>query len=241
MNITHHTSSSKANSFTIDNIVIDCGIPNHPCDILCITHAHGDHIGYKPYTALRGYLKQCQAVVCTVEVYHSIIEVLEKSCQYELINLLKQKHAIDGFAQDFHTNTHRITPYNVYHDIPCNAFVIEEKVTGAKYVHITDTVKVDIIDDMKNADYYSIEANYDETLLNSNTLNGRRHAYVQERIKDTGHLSNAMTRQIIGELWGDKTKKVAIIHVSKDNNHDLLLRNVFADKRFIIPKGEVKL
>jgi phosphoribosyl 1,2-cyclic phosphodiesterase len=224
MNILHIATGSSGNCTLVNKIMIDCGVKTKATpEILCITHTHSDHIGKPPYTELRRILQHAR-LVTSLEVYEDLLN------KVPFKGLVQQQYALDGFAQQYHGD-YTITPIPMHHDVPCVGFLIEKE---QRYLHITDTVKVDITDNIKNCDYISIEANYDITLLESNTLNGRRHAFVQERVKDTGHLSNDATAKILGEIMGNRTKKVWLIHVSKDNNHEILLKNTFKDERIEI-------
>jgi phosphoribosyl 1,2-cyclic phosphodiesterase len=74
---------------------------------------------------------------------------------------------------------------------------------------------------IKNSDVYIMEANHDTEML----MMGRYPWSVKRRILgDTGHISNDESGLALTEMFGDRTKKIYLAHLSKDNNMKELAR-----------------
>ena len=70
---------------------------------------------------------------------------------------------------------------------------------------------------MRNADYYIIESNHNIKML----LQTNRPAELKQRIlSDFGHLSNEDSALYMSELIGDKTKEIALAHISEEANYN---------------------
>ena len=227
MRIVHHASGSKANGFeikTTDNIVIDCGVKDIACDVLCVTHTHGDHFQY-----FGEYLLKCKKLVASSGVVSDMIK------KHPVLKpMILEKLCVDDFSETYVTEHYTIEVFDLYHDVPCCGFIIQEY-NGQKYVHITDTGHVDITQNMKNADYVSIESNYDPYLLQQ-SKRGRR---LKSRIERT-HLSNEQAATIAHQITR-KNGCVAFIHISNGTNyptiakmeHEAILNGITA----IYPEG----
>jgi phosphoribosyl 1,2-cyclic phosphodiesterase len=231
MKIKHIASGSKANAFEITTSItirIDAGVKHtKPFDTLCITHTHGDHTKY-----FEQYLKLCNHLSTSIDVFHDLIRKyphLEKE--------IDNKYTHDAFSEEYHNQGTTIKHYDMVHDVPCCAFkIIHEE---ESYLHITDTVEVELHEDFYNCTYYSIEANYNDFMLMTSDISD----FLRNRIKDTGHLSNEHTRAILHEITGDKTKVIGIIHMSGDRNNVGLAKVEFEEVdikgKILFPKGEV--
>lgn len=68
---------------------------------------------------------------------------------------------------------------------------------------------------VKNADAYLVESNHDVQMLR---MGGYPWNLKQRILGDKGHLSNEDGALVMADILGDKTKKVFLGHLSKENN-----------------------
>lgn len=78
--------------------------------------------------------------------------------------------------------------------------------------YVSDRVKETII----NADCYVFESNHDENMVR---VSGYPWKVQQRILSDSGHLSNTDAAVVLSEIIGDKTKRVFLAHLSKENNY----------------------
>jgi len=229
MIITHHASGSKANAYTIrttDRIVIDAGVKGLECEVFLLTHTHGDHYRY-----FGEYIAKCKVFVTSMAV---LDDVLRKN--WALKQLIMEKIRVDAFADTYVTEHYYIKPFDLKHDVPCCGFIIQEY-QGHKYVHVSDTGWFKVTDDMKNADFLTIESNYDESMLRA----GNRYRKLKERIERT-HLSNTEAAELAYQITR-QNGLVAFVHTSSECNYPMIAKNAHRAKldgiRAIYPEGEV--
>lgn len=115
-----------------------------------------------------------------------------------------------------------IESFGVSHDAADPMFYVFHH-QGSKLVLITDTGYVS--DRMKglisNADAYVFESNHDVQMLRM----GRYPWSIKRRIlSDVGHVSNEDAAIAMGEVAGDRTKRIYLAHLSQDNNMKDLAR-----------------
>ena len=209
MKITNLASGSKGNSTLIEldnkNILIDIGLPlsnlekrlGRPfpkIDILIITHTHTDHI---------------KGIKTIVRKQNPRIYTLENDLQdkVESKKISNEKEIIE--------NNLTIELFDLSHDVPCSGVYIKDK--NKELVYITDTgyIKDKIIKKYQNKDIYIIESNYEEEMLR----NGKYPYHLKQRIRsDRGHISNEDSCKYLKKLIGNKTKYIALAHLSEENN-----------------------
>ncbi len=147
---------------------------------------------------------------------------------FNLINESKRYALKDTIPLDL---THTLSPYKEYtfgtfivkpistsHDAtnPCG-YVF--KVGEEKLVYLTDSGRIPIktFREMKDADIYFIESNYDDNML----FHSGRPSFLIERIfSNHGHLSNTQSATYIAKLISNKTKKIILAHLSEDCNRE---------------------
>ena len=109
-----------------------------------------------------------------------------------------------------------VTPLATSHDAFAPiGFLFENSIE--KLVYMTDTgfISEKNLEVMRNADYYIIESNHNIKML----LQTNRPAELKQRIlSDFGHLSNEDSALYMSELIGDKTKEIALAHISEEAN-----------------------
>ena len=89
---------------------------------------------------------------------------------------------------------------------------------GLKKVSIASDlgcITPNVVDEMSDSDLLMIEANYDEEML----LGGSYPDFLKRAIKgDHGHLSNDDAGRLSAKTVAARTKKIVLVHLSKENN-----------------------
>ena len=95
---------------------------------------------------------------------------------------------------------------------------------GSKKISIASDlgcITASVVDEMSGSDLLMIEANYDERML----LGGSYPDFLKRAIKgDHGHLSNDDAGRLSAKTASSKTKKVVLVHLSKENNSPEIAR-----------------
>ncbi len=173
----------------------------NPSDIeaVIITHTHIDHIA-----GLKVFLKKYKPVLYISNKMYPDLKEIIGNCEYQIID---DKFLISDLA---------ITPITLSHDAPdIKGYLFESN--GKKLVHITDTGYINnkYLELLKNCDAYNFESNHDVKML----MDGKYQFHLKQRIlSDKGHLSNKDSAYYLSKLIGLKTKKIVLIHLSRDNN-----------------------
>lgn len=180
---------------------------------IIVTHDHADHI--KSVGALSSELHI--PVYATSKVHEGIERnyCVKKKVSKENIRILTK-------GETLKVGEFEVTPFDVPHDSTDNVGfriswngIIFCLITDAGYV--TDEMKKQI----SVANYLVLEANYDETMLET----GPYPVYLKRRIaSNTGHLSNDSCANALAENMTDKLKKVWFCHISEENNHPELVK-----------------
>jgi phosphoribosyl 1,2-cyclic phosphodiesterase len=223
------SSGSKQNCFYIESgneaILIDAGIAYKrllsylemigrqatQIKAIFITHEHGDHV--------RG-LKRIAASIGVPVYIHS---ESRESLNFELENW---RELIDGVAILF--GGIEILPFEVTHDaINTFGFMVSD---GDKNIFLASDVGMyddKLIEFGKSADLVAIEANYDPEMLRTSMY----HYALKKRIQgNNGHLSNNDSVGFLDTIMNGRTKNVVFLHLSENNNHPNLLRNLVMEE-----------
>jgi phosphoribosyl 1,2-cyclic phosphodiesterase len=221
-------SGSTGNSLYIETeqqrLLIDCGLSGKkmiellgqigrcPEDIdgILVTHEHSDHIKGLGVFARR-FHTPVYANRKTWQAMSSGIGEIPTEQKFEFA---------PNTTQDF--GGLAIESFSVSHDAADPMFYVvhdhEKQLTiltdlGYVSTHIKGLIK--------NSDAYIMEANHDTEML----MMGRYPWSVKRRILgDTGHISNDESGLALTEMFGDRTKKIYLAHLSKDNNMKELAR-----------------
>ncbi len=182
------------------------GLSLKDIDGILLTHEHSDHISGLG-VILRKY---------DIPVYGSAgtIDGTKYSKYVDKVDLeLFKEIDID---KKFKINTLSINPFEIPHDatMPC-AYRISDREKSCAIATDLGCYNDYIINNLKNSDVMLIEANHDIRMLQT----GAYPYYLKQRILgDHGHLCNEMSGRLIDSLLCDKTKKIFLGHLSKENN-----------------------
>lgn len=213
MKITYLGNGSSGNSTHVSDgttsILIDNGLPLKKVSQvnggILVTHGHSDHI-----SGIERYCKK-----------YNVKAIIDPSFMLEeKINelFLQEKNFREGFS----IGTLRVQPFDVWHDVPCYGFIINEE-----YIHLTDTGKIPFTlirhIEKNNIKVLYIESNYDEDLMENSSYDPLLIA----RIKGpSGHLSNQDVTAFIEKNSNilDKLENIVIGHLSESNNTPEILQ-----------------
>ena len=177
-------------------------------DIVLITHTHSDHT-----SALKVLLNKNHPLLFIDEEMLSQLDFVK---DYDNIEFRFKDFDFDGTIIDmFHTS----------HDAPASrGYIIKDE--NESFVYITDTGYINqrLFKKLYNHNKYVFESNHDVELL----MHGRYPQWLKSRIlSDKGHLSNAQAGFYLSKIIGPDTKKIALAHLSKENNDpEVALREV---------------
>lgn len=210
-------------------LLIDCGLSGKKTtdllnkvdrdpkelDAILVTHEHRDHIHGVGVLARRYNL----------DIYAN--EKTWKAMEPKLGKLdVGQKH-IFSLGKTMTIGDVDIASFGVSHDAVEPQFYTFHK-DGKQFVMLTDTGYVSDWTRglVKNADAYLIESNHDLEMLRM----GKYPWSLKQRILgDKGHLSNEDGALTLSEIVGDRTKRVYLGHLSKENNLKRLARDTVED------------
>ncbi|EHJ52337.1 MBL fold metallo-hydrolase [Streptococcus macacae] len=215
-------SGSSGNSFYLETskkkILVDAGLSGKKLaqlmseidrsladvDALLVTHEHKDHIHGVGVLA-RKYGLDIYANEETWQAMDGMIGQIDSS-QRHLFEMGKVKTFGDIDIESF----------GVSHDAAAPQFYRFMK-DGKSFVMLTDTGYVSdrMAGIIENADGYLIEANHDIEILRSGIYPWRLK---QRILSDKGHLSNDDGAETMIRTLGNKTKKIYLGHLSKENN-----------------------
>lgn len=230
-------SSSSGNMFHIEtnkaNILIDVGVSYKAINeglksigkdisdinAVFITHEHIDHIKGLPLLCRKN----------DIPIY-----ALGKTAKY-LEDALNEKNIKNNifelkYGQAYKIKDIEFSPFETSHDaiMPCGYRL---KSGNSTLTFATDLgyVSDNVMENLKEADFAILEANYDNTLLDF----GKYPYMLKRRIKSNiGHLSNDNTADAIAELAKFNKKDFLLAHLSKNNNNKEIMLNTISDNLY---------
>ena len=230
-------SSSSGNMFHIEtnkaNILIDVGVSYKAINeglksigkdisdinAVFITHEHIDHIKGLPLLCRKN----------DIPIY-----ALGKTAKY-LEDALNEKNIKNNifelkYGQAYKIKDIEFSPFETSHDaiMPCGYMLISGNST---LTFATDLgyVSDNVMENLKEADFAILEANYDNTLLDF----GKYPYMLKRRIKSNiGHLSNDNTADAIAELAKFDKKDFLLAHLSENNNNKEIMLNTISDNLY---------
>ncbi|RYL90861.1 MBL fold metallo-hydrolase [Sporolactobacillus sp. THM7-4] len=227
-------SGSTGNSLYLETedqrLLIDCGlsgkkmidllgrINRRPEDIdaILVTHEHSDHVKGLGVFARRFHTPVYANEKTWQAMSPSIGEIpLEQKFIFQA-NTIKSFCSLD------------IESFSVSHDAADPMFFVFHQ-QDKKLTLLTDLgyVSEHIKGIIGDSDIYVMESNHDTEML----MMGRYPWNVKRRIiGDTGHISNDESGVALRDVLGNRTKKIYLAHLSKDNNMKELARMSVAEK-----------
>lgn len=199
-------------------LLVDCGfsgkkaeallqkINRRPEDLnaILVTHEHNDHIKGVGVLARRYGL----------DVYAN--EKTWQAMESKLGNIkLENKHHFD-MDKTVTLGDIDVSSFGVSHDAADPQFYTFQK-DNKRFVMLTDTGYVSdrMRGYVKNADAYLFESNHDLSMLR---MGSYPWSLKQRILGDKGHLSNEDGALALAEIVGDRTKRVYLGHLSRENN-----------------------
>ena len=173
-------------------------------DAIFVTHEHRDHIHGVGVLA-RKYGIDIYANEPTWRAMNPLIGEVKTD----------QKHIFDlGTTLTF--GDMDIESFGVSHDAVSPQFYRFHR-NNKSFVVLTDTgyCSDHVRGVVKNADAYLVESNHDVQMLR---MGGYPWNLKQRILGDKGHLSNEDGALVMADILGNKTKKVFLGHLSKENN-----------------------
>lgn len=215
-------SGSSGNAIYIESattkLLVDCGLTGkkttellaqidrdpYELDGILVSHEHSDHI---------------KGVGIMSRKYDLDIYANEKTWQAmsKKLGKIKTEHKFLFDVEEMKTiGDIDILSFGVSHDAIDPQFYTFQK-NNKQFVILTDTGYVSdrMRDNLKNADAYLIESNHDVSMLR---MGGYPWPLKQRILSDKGHLSNEDGALALVDMIGDKTKRVYLGHLSKENN-----------------------
>ncbi|MBR2618624.1 MAG: MBL fold metallo-hydrolase [Paludibacteraceae bacterium] len=211
-------SSSKGNCYLFkagskakeECLVLEAGIPftavkkalnfnlNSVVGVLC-SHRHGDHAKYLHKFAETG-------ITCYANA--DVIESMPDSAK----PLCKEIKSMHGYK----VGGYKVFVLPMNHDVPCHGFVIEHAEMGRVFF-ATDTfaIKYRVAD----INYYMIEANYNDEVLDENIASGKTHGVMRDRLLQS-HMEASMTATFLTKCDLKRTKQVMLLHLSENNSDE---------------------
>lgn len=222
-------SGSSGNAIYVESsktkLLVDCGLTGkktaelmqqidrdpHDLDAILVSHEHSDHI---------------HGVGVMSRKYNLDIYANQKTWQAMAPKLgkIKAEHKFLFDLDEVKTiGDIDIQSFAVSHDAIDPQFYTFHK-NNKQFVILTDTGYVSdrMRDALKNADAYLIESNHDISMLR---MGAYPWSLKQRILSDKGHLSNEDGALALVDMIGDKTKRVYLGHLSKENNMKEIARD----------------
>ncbi len=177
-------------------------------DYVFISHSHKDHI-----SALKTFIKSYQPIIC-----------MSQTMFYEITDLKKYDHVLIYDDQVILDDV-KIEMIKTSHDTQdSRSFIVNSDNTSVVYLTDTGYINHKYFEKLKNKTIYLLESNHDIEML----MNGKYPVWLKKRIySDKGHLSNQDASIYLTKLIGKNTKKIVLMHISKQNNtHELALNTL---------------
>jgi metallo-beta-lactamase family protein yycJ len=194
-----------------------------------VTHEHLDHIKGVGILSRR----------YNIPVYAT--EGTWRGMEQGLGNIIEKNQKIIEIGSSIEIGTIQLNAYSVLHDAlePCG-FTITD---GRKKVSIaTDLgcVTKEVVGALQGSDLVVLESNYDDELLR---YSGYPYALKSRLRSNQGHLSNEDAGKLSVFLVQSGINRIALAHLSKENNHPMLAHQVVSDmmKEQLITEKDVEL
>lgn len=215
-------SGSSGNSVYIESettkLLVDCGLSGkktegllrqidrkpEDLDAILVSHEHTDHI---------------HGVGVMSRKYDLDIYANEKTWQAmsKKLGKIKPEHKFHFDVEELKTiGDIDVLSFGISHDAIDPQFYTFEK-NKKQFVILTDTGYVSdrMRGALSNADAYLFESNHDTSMLR---MGGYPWHLKQRILSDKGHLSNEEGALALADMIGDKTRRIYLGHLSRENN-----------------------
>ncbi|MBR1417114.1 MAG: MBL fold metallo-hydrolase [Bacilli bacterium] len=171
-------------------------------DSVFISHVHNDHIG-----CLENFIKKYDP-----KIYMSKVMFDELPAE----SLVRQYNNIEFFSDDFILDNIKIELVKTSHDTnDSRGFIITYEDNSVVYITDTGYLNQKFFNKLKDKTVYLFESNHDVEML----INGKYPKWLKDRVVGPyGHLSNKDASIYLSKLIGSNTKKIMLMHLSKENN-----------------------
>lgn len=175
------------------------GVDPTQVEVVLLTHEHTDHVrGARRFALDRG------------------VPVLATRGTLALTPLEGVETRQIAAGKELTFGSIRLEPFKVRHlAAEPVAFTVADGSGRVSIATDLGSVTSDVVRHMSGADLLFVEANYDEKML----LSGSYPEFLKRAIKgDHGHLSNEDAAHLSESAATERTKKVVLVHLSKENN-----------------------
>lgn len=197
----------------------DYGLSFSRLKAIFVTHDHADHV-----QSVGRLAETCNLPVYALEDTHMGISrnrYVGKKIPAALKRFVKADEPVT-------LGQFTLTPLAVPHDSAANCgYLIEAG--GVTLCLATDIghATADIKAGIRRARYVVVEANYDDTMLET----GPYPVYLKNRIRgERGHLDNRETAEMLCEALSEDAKRVWLCHLSEENNRPEVARQTVEDR-----------
>lgn len=166
-----------------------------------VSHCHNDH------------------AYCIADVLKAGIKVYSSSGTFQEKGVLNNESAVPLTAKKtINIGDFKIMPFEVKHDAPQPfGFLINHPESG-NILFVTDTYFIPYrFSDLR---YIMIECNYDEEILNENTLNNSVHPALRYRVLHS-HMELDTVKNYLQDIDTKNLRNIVLIHLSSGNSHAL--------------------
>lgn len=198
----------------------DYGFSFNNIKCILVTHDHADHVKSV------GVVSNTYGVpvYATAKVHEGIRRNYRVSRKIDSANI----KIINAGERVLLSDEVSVVPFHVPHDSLDNVGY-KINIGSVTFCIMTDigTVTDEMADVIGEADYLTIEANYDKEMLWS----GHYPEYLKRRVSGgNGHLSNELCANAISVYSSDRLRHVWLCHLSEENNHPELARKTIEGK-----------
>lgn len=179
----------KALNYNISNIV-GC----------LISHEHNDHAGF-----YMEYLKMGFPVLSPGAVY-----------RHKGFSIMPPFAKIVQPGKGYKVGNFKVIPFEVQHDVPAFGYQVDHPEMG-RLVFLTDTFYCEYT--FENVNYWLIEANYADDILDRNIADGRTPPSMRPRLLKS-HMELETTKGILRANNLTHTQNIVLIHLSDGNSDE---------------------
>lgn len=177
-------------------------------DSVLISHAHKDHIG-----CVDSFIKKYDPKIYLSKIMYD--ELIDSN--------IKNYDNIEFYSDDFMLDNIKIELIKTSHDTKdSRGFIITYDDKSVVYITDTGYLNQKFFNKLKDKNVYLFESNHDVEML----INGKYPKWLKDRVVGPyGHLSNKDASVYLSKIIGKNTKKIVLMHLSKENNKPELALN----------------